>query len=66
MKCHLCGHDEKPADENMGADLRLMVDHLRVMHPEEYGDGPERWPDGGIVLHDDTLEPSDFGGERDV
>lgn len=36
-------------------------DHLRVMHPEEYGDGPQRWPDGGVVLDDQTLDPKDFG-----
>ena len=40
-----------------------MVDHLRVNHPDAYGDGPERWPDGEVVVHDMTLEPTDFGGE---
>lgn len=60
MHCELCGHDEKPQTENMVEDVTLIVDHLRVMHPEEYGDGPERWSDGGVVIHDETLEPGDF------
>lgn len=40
-------------------DLGLM-DHLRLDHPDEYGDGPERWPDGETVIIDTTLEPGDF------
>jgi len=24
------------------------------MHPAEYGDGPERWPDGSLVVVDKT------------
>lgn len=51
--CHLCG-DTPP-------DLE-MWEHLRVMHPAEWGDGPARWPDGEPVIHDMTLEPDDFGG----
>jgi len=35
-------------------------DHLRLVHPDEYGDGPERWADGGVVIHDLTLDPGDF------
>lgn len=59
MKCYLCGHQsERP--ETLTEDVQQMDDHLRVMHPDEYGDGPERWPDGGIVIHDTTLEPRDF------
>lgn len=60
MKCNLCGHEEKPESGDMAGDLALMNDHLRVIHPEEYGDGPERWPDDSIVIYDDTLEPGDF------
>lgn len=37
-----------------------MLDHLRVLHPEVYGDGPQRWPDGHLVIEDDTSEPDDF------
>ena len=33
-----------------------LIDHIRVMHPDDYGDGPERWPDGQIVVID--TEPS--------
>lgn len=60
MKCGLCGeHDTTPKD--MAEDVALMMDHLRLFHPEHYGDGPERWPDGGVVLHDETIDPGDFG-----
>lgn len=52
MHCHMCP-DVMPVAE--------AIDHLRVMHPDQYGDGPERWPDGQPVLYDTTLEPRDFG-----
>ena len=54
--CHVCppGDQQVPDEE--------MDDHLRVVHPELYGDGPERWPDGRVVVYDTTLEPGDFGG----
>lgn len=68
MRCELCGHEDKSAVEKadaegapekaMAYDILLMVDHLRLFHPE-YGE-PETWPDGSLVLHDDTLEPGDF------
>ena len=41
-----------------------VLDHLRVIHPDVWGDGPTRWPDGRIVVYDTTLTPGDFGGER--
>lgn len=37
-----------------------LLDHLRLLHPDHYGDGPQRWPDGGVVVHDLTLSMSDF------
>lgn len=49
--CHLCG--DRPPDAEMW-------EHLRVLHPDAWGDGPERWPDGQPVIHDMTLEASDF------
>lgn len=50
--CHLC--NEHPNDAGM-------LDHIRVHHPEEYGDGPESWPDGGLVIVDSTVEtPADI------
>lgn len=58
MKCELCGVEE-PDD---GIGIPKMLDHLRVMHPEAYGDGPECWPDGSVVVYDTTLEPDDFTG----
>ena len=38
-----------------------LLEHVRVIHPDQYGDGPERWSDGNIVVHDETLTPEDFG-----
>jgi hypothetical protein len=46
--------------KTMAEEIVKMDDHLRVMHPDVYGDGPERWPDGAIVIDDTTLEPEDF------
>lgn len=50
-KCELCG-ERKPATD--------MLDHIRVMHPDQYGDGPERWPDGTVLIYEDPDE-EDFG-----
>jgi hypothetical protein len=58
VKCDLCG-DEWPDAEG---GLESAVDHVRVMHPDQY-QPPERWPDGQIVVHDDTLSPEDFTGD---
>ena len=55
MKCHLC-EDEWPDEEG---GMESAIDHLRVMHPDKFEE-PERWPDGGLVIHDDTLTPEDF------
>lgn len=55
MKCLIC-NDEWPDEEG---GLESIVDHLRVVHPDQY-EPPERWPDGGIVVTDDTLAPEDF------
>jgi hypothetical protein len=52
--CHVC----PPGDQNVPDDD--MLDHLRVMHPDLWGDGPERWPDGSVVVYDTTLEPGEF------
>jgi hypothetical protein len=59
LKCGLCEWEQPDAEGGIEAG----VDYIRVMHPEHYGDGPERWPDGGIVLHDETIEPDDFAAE---
>lgn len=39
-----------------------ILDHLRLLHPEQYGDGPACWPDGGFVIsvEPDALRPEDF------
>lgn len=60
MKCSLCDWEQPDAE----VGLEGAIDHIRVMHPDDYGDGPDRWPDGSLAIHDTTLEPSDFiGGE---
>lgn len=41
-------------------DPALIEDHARLLHPAQWGDGPERWPDGTPVVYDTTLEPEDF------
>lgn len=52
--CNLCPETPDDAD---------MLDHLRLMHPDEYGDGPKRWPDGSLVIIDRTAEtPADALG----
>lgn len=55
MKCLLCG-DEWPDVEG---GLESIEQHLRVLHADIY-EPAERWPDGQIVVTDDTLEPEDF------
>lgn len=49
--CQLCA--EK-------VSLTELMEHLRLFHPDEYGDGPEVWPDGEVVIYDETLNPIDF------
>lgn len=49
--CNVCNEDVPTHD---------LLGHLRVMHPTEYGDGPECWPDGSLVVLDSTLTPEDF------
>jgi hypothetical protein len=58
-KCLICDPPEHVDDERL-------ADHLRVLHPDDWGDGPLEWPDGGIVVVDTTLEPSTFDGVGDV
>lgn len=52
--CHLCEPPE--------AALPNLLEHLRLFHPDVYGDGLAAWPDGGLVVVDATLDPADFGG----
>lgn len=57
MKCEQCDDWEKPDAE--GA-LDEILDHLRLMHPDKYDGGPDRLPDGSMMIWDETLEPEDF------
>ena len=56
--CFVC-----PPDDSAVPDSE-MADHLRLIHPDVYGDGPERWPDGSVVIVDCTLEAADFVEEE--
>jgi hypothetical protein len=58
--CHLCHEDFPP-----GTTLIELTDHLRVIHPDHFGDGPATWPDGEMVIFDDTLTPEDFSDGLD-
>lgn len=51
----------KVCPDTIPRSLPELIDHIRVIHPDLYGDGPDRWPDGGLVIEDDTLTPDDFG-----
>jgi hypothetical protein len=54
-KCNLCV--EQMPDEQL-------LEHLRIVHPEIYGDGPLAWPDGGLVIIDRTVQtPGDILGD---
>jgi hypothetical protein len=52
--CALCGE--------VVEGVQAVDDHLRLIHPEEYGDGPTRWPDGGIVYDVSGLDPGETLG----
>jgi hypothetical protein len=52
--CELCA--EQPEDGDI-------LDHLRRMHPDDYGEGPICWPDGRVVIFDDAVNnPGDITG----
>jgi hypothetical protein len=52
MSCQLC----QPA-AMVGPAI---LDHIRVLHPDAWAEGLERWPDGAMVVLDPTLQPADF------
>lgn len=51
--CHLCP-DTFPDDQTL--------DHFRVLHPDVYAD-IARWPDGSVVIVDQTRTPDEFTPE---
>lgn len=54
-RCELCTEDLSTQR------LEGALDHLRLAHPEAYGDGPQRWPDGELIVDDSAmLTPEDF------
>ncbi len=48
-----------PYPDGVPRSLQDAIDHIRVLHPDAYWP-PERWPDGGLVVTDETLCPGDF------
>lgn len=51
--CAVCG-ERIPIEHLLG--------HLRGAH--DLDEEPETWPDGELVIVDETLEPDDFGSDR--
>lgn len=49
--CQLCAPPRK-------VELEVLLDHLRIVHDRVFE--PETWPDGELVVIDQTLEPRDF------
>lgn len=39
----------------MAHDMATLTNHIRVIHPDAYGDGPQYWPDGGLVIIEDEI-----------
>jgi hypothetical protein len=56
--CNVC--DEPIPEPDATAGLQNALEHLRLFHPDLYGDGPERWPDGDVVLHQEDVSVEDF------
>lgn len=57
-QCNLC-KITVPYTGNMMVDMEATLEHVRLFHPEEYGDGPNRWPDGSLVYIEDFV-PEEF------
>ncbi|AHH98263.1 hypothetical protein [Kutzneria albida] len=52
--CHVCRSDMPSVD---------LLNHLRLLHPDVWG-ALETWPDGHVVIFDDSVEPNDFKEKR--
>lgn len=57
-QCNLCP-EVVEFTGNMTADMEAVIEHIRIVHPEHYGTGPERWPDGSLVYTEDFI-PDEF------
>lgn len=53
--CAVCERDRGTA---MRVPLDGILEHLAVCHGIDAT--PSEWPDGGVVIIDQTLEPADF------
>lgn len=42
---------------------REILNHIRLIHPDEYGDGPDLWPDGRVVIEDADVTPEEIIGD---
>lgn len=51
MTCQLCPN-QPPVDD--------ILNHLRLIHPTQYGDGPEQWPDGHYIIIDQDPQPEEY------
>jgi hypothetical protein len=60
VTCQLCGERLAGTGEDMAADMLTALEHIRLLHPDVYEE-PETWPDGSLVVVDESLEPNDFG-----
>jgi hypothetical protein len=48
--CSMCVEEFEPGT------LLGMIDHLRTIHPEVWGEGVECWPDGEPIIHFDDYD----------
>jgi hypothetical protein len=56
----LCLLHDPPLEIADSRDGRWMFRHLELDHPEVYGRGPDRWPDGALVVYDQTIQPQNL------
>jgi len=59
--CTICNEDvehEAPNDD-VYEGIAASTEHFRVFHPEVFAT-IQTWPDGEVVVVDDTLTPVDF------
>lgn len=60
----LCLLHDPPLEIADSRDGRWMFRHLAVDHPQAYGTGPDRWPDGAPVVYDPAVKPPGITEER--
>lgn len=65
--CVLCNEniEHEAAEDSVYEGIAASMEHFRVMHPKEYAD-IQTWPDGSVVVVDESLEPEDFDPPADA